>query len=197
MSINLFASLFLYNWILKGVELISKETEVVTGNVVVKILVDLVEVVEVVEVVVLCEVASEWNDVVDDFIFEVETSSILIDVVDELIVDDKIIWGVIDVFNAAVDEYDDDDDDDTLDDLVSLDDLGGWSGVGLSEVAIVVDVRCSSIAEFVEKGDEDSMEGFLAAVVVSDVVVDSFENDNNGVEVDVDMPVSHSLITTP
>ena len=196
MSINLFASLFLYNWILKGVELISKETEVVTGNVVVKILVDLVE---VVEVVVLCEVASEWNDVVDDFIFEVETSSILIDVVDELIVDDKIIWGVIDVFNAAVDEYndDDDDDDDTLDDLVSLDDLGGWSGVGLSEVAIVVDVRCSSIAEFVEKGDEDSMEGFLAAVVVSDVVVDSFENDNNGVEVDVDMSVSHSLITTP
>ena len=191
MSINLFASLFLYNWILKGVELISKETEVVTGNVVVKILVDLVE---VVEVVVLCEVASEWNDVVDDFIFEVETSSILIDVVDELIVDDKIIWGVIDVFNAAVDEYDDDDD--TLDDLVSLDDLGGWSGVG-SEVAIVVDVRCSSIAEFVEKGDEDSMEGFLAAVVVSDFVVDSFENDNNGVEVDVDMSVSHSLITTP
>ena len=195
MSINLFASLFLYNWILKGVELISKETEVVIGNVVVKILVDLVE---SVEVVVLCEVASEWSDVVDDFIFEVETSSILIDVVDELIVDDKIIWGVIDVFNAAVDEYDDDDDDDdTLDDLVSLDDLGGWSGVGLLEVAIVVDVRCSSIAEFVEKGDDDSMEGFLAAVVVSDVVVDSFENDNNGVEVDVDMSVSHSLITTP
>ena len=125
MSINLFASLFLYNWILKGVELISKETEVVIGNVVVGIL---VEAVEVVEVVVLCVVASEWIDVVDDIIFVVETFSILIDVVDELIVDDKIIWGVIDVFNAAVDEYDDDD---TLDDLVSLDDLGGWSGVKL------------------------------------------------------------------
>ena len=191
MSINLFASLFLYNWILKGVELISKETEVVIGNVVVKILVDLVE------VVVLCEVASEWSDVVDDFIFEVETSSILIDVVDELIVDDKIIWGVIDVFNAAVDEYDDEDDDDTLDDLVSLDDLGGCSGVGLSEVAIVVDVIYSNIVDFVEKDDDDSMEGFMALDVVSDVVVDSFENDNNCVEVDVDMSVSHSLITTP